>query len=597
MIRRVARSLHELVALARWKVAWAIALMVALSLTEGIGIALLLPTLEAAGMDLSGQGAAGRYAALVSRSLQAVGLAPDLLALLVLFVVVLSARSILGRATSLAMYRVKREVEHKLRTRLYHSISRADWLLVCRLRASELAHALTAEIGRIGSAVLFALQLAADLILTALYVCLALALSFAMTVLVIASGAVLTFFLRGRTRMLHAAGEEISTSSARLYSAAIEHVESLKAARAYGAEPANEALFTSLSGDFARASLQSAREHASATAWFEIGSVAIMALVLVVALRLLAVPPAVILILLAMFTRVMPRFMSGHQLYRSLVGALPAFDQVRALQQRCDQAAEVADGPAAEPPALQRELRLDRVTFAYAPDSPPVVRNLSLAIPAGRVTALVGASGSGKSTIADLAMALLWPSSGSVSVDGVALRRADARAWRQRVGYVAPETFLFHDTIRNNLRWARADASDDDLWRALETAAAAEFVRALPARLDSVVGDRGVLFSHGERQRLALARALVRRPCFLVLDEATNNLDAANEAKILDAIAELPGGATVLLIAHRLAAVRRAHVIYVIDGGECVESGAWDDLAARPHGRFRALCDAHQLVA
>ena len=194
-------------------------------------------------------------------------------------------------------------------------------------------------------------------------------------------------------------------------------------------------------------------------------------------------------------------------------------------------------------------------------------------------------------------MGLLVADSGTVTLDDVPLTPTAAHAWRRRIGYVAQETTLFHLSIRENLIWARPDTTEAELWEALHIAAADGFVRSLPDGLDTVVGDCGVMLSQGERQRIALARALLRRPSLLILDEATNSMDYANEARVLAAIAKLGGGLTILTVAHRLSAIRGADLIYVVEDGRVVESGGWDDLNNRENGRFRALCDTHRLQA
>ena len=155
---------------------------------------------------------------------------------------------------------------------------------------------------------------------------------------------------------------------------------------------------------------------------------------------------------------------------------------------------------------------------------------------------------------------------------------------------------MFHDTVRTNLLWARPGATEPEMIEALSLAAAGDFVRGLPAGLETIVGDRGILLSQGERQRIALARAMLRRPAMLVLDEATNSLDSDNESKVLGAIERLRGDLTTVLIAHRLSTIRWADLIYVIENGRVVESGDWETLNSRD-GRFRALCEAQSLSA
>jgi ATP-binding cassette subfamily C protein len=175
-----------------------------------------------------------------------------------------------------------------------------------------------------------------------------------------------------------------------------------------------------------------------------------------------------------------------------------------------------------------------------------------------------------------------------VLIDGAELTPQAARAWRRHVGYVAQDTVLFHDTVRANLSWANPDASEQEMKESL-TLAAAEFVFELPQGLDTTVGDRGMLLSHGQRQRIALARALLRKPGLLILDEATSSLDFDNEKRILDAIERLKGRATVLLIAHRVSAIQRADIIYLIENGSVAESGDWQTLSSRPSQRVGSL--------
>jgi ATP-binding cassette subfamily C protein len=277
--------------------------------------------------------------------------------------------------------------------------------------------------------------------------------------------------------------------------------------------------------------------------------------------------------LLAVFTRLIPRLAAGQNQLQAFLSELPAFENLMTIYRECVANAEVPDaaGRAAGPgPALAHEIRLERVGFRYDALRPMVLEDVSLSIAAGRITAIVGASGAGKSTVADLVNGLLSPVSGRVLVDGVDLTPQTARAWRRHAGYVAQDTVLFHDTVRANLRWAYPEASEQEMTESLKLAAA-EFVFDLPQGLDTVVGDRGMLLSHGQRQRIALARALLRKPTLLILDEATNSLDLDNEKRILDAIERLQGRTTILMIAHRPSAVQRAQTIYVLENGRVAD--------------------------
>ena len=593
---RMTAFVRALMRSARWRFWWTLGLIVMLPLTEGAGLALLLPTLETAGLDLHHQGQADRLARLVWRGFAAVGAHPGFLALLVLYVLVIGLRTILERNRSVSIWTVQQNFENDLRCRLYRGIAGADWLFITRHRLADFTHALTAEIGRVGECVSAWTMIAGDVALGAIYLAVALVLSPSTTLMVLVAGALLAVAMRGKTRRIERHGADLARVTNLLYAATDEHLQSLKTARTYGANDRNYAIFADLSRRIATTNVDTAREQVAAGGWFEIGAALILVPLLYVSVRVIKVPPAELLLLLLMYLRLMPRIQSIHLYYRNFVNALPSFHNIVALEARCMAAAEVAPATIA-PPVFRSEIRLENLSFNYNLEVAPALHEINLAIPAGCITAIVGPSGAGKSTVADLVMGLFPPDSGRVTIDGAPLAPAAGRSWRERIGYVANETALFYLTVRENLLWARPGASETELIDALRLAAADEFVRALPNGIDTIVGERGAMLSQGERQRIALARAILRRPSLLILDEATNSLDYDNEARVLGAIESLRGEVTVLMIAHRLSAIRWADLIYVMEDGSVVESGRWGDLNARHNGRFRALCEAHRLVA
>jgi ATP-binding cassette subfamily C protein len=593
--RTLQSYLEMLFGVTRGQLVGVLSLTVLYSLTEGVGFTLLLPTLQIAGLNLVGQGDAGRYAAMVSAVFVASGLQPSLMLLLGIFVMLVGARTLLGQMQNVSRYALQQDVEHHLRRRLYRAIAGANWLFVCRNRASDFSHALTSEIDRIGIATNVILQLAGDVVIGILYLTIAFALSTGMTALVLISGGLLAFVFRGRTRAIEETGEEVSASTKSLHAATTEHLQTLKAAKTYAAEARNFSIFSDLSASVAQANVDGIRQQAMAAALFELGSVVILAVVLFLSIRMLAVPSASILILLLLFARVMPRIMTGQSSYHAFVNSLPSFANLLDIETRCAAAVE----PPAHPQqrlSLTRDLVADDVSFTYDEGPLPAVSHLNLTVPAGQIVALVGPSGAGKSTIADILMGLIAPASGKLKLDGRALGPESVRVWREQIGYVAADTFLFHDTIRANLKWARPEASEDEMLVALREAAADDFVTGLRDGFDTIVGDRGILVSQGERQRLALARAFLRNPSMLILDEATNSLDSDNEKRVFDAIERRCGELTVVLIAHRLSTVRWADLIYVIEGGSVVESGDWSSLSTLRTGRFRALWEAQSRI-
>jgi ATP-binding cassette subfamily B protein len=235
--------------------------------------------------------------------------------------------------------------------------------------------------------------------------------------------------------------------------------------------------------------------------------------------------------------------------------------------------------PVALPTPARGGLDFDHVTFHYPtrPDT-AALHDFALSVAPGETLAVVGPSGAGKSTLFQLAERFYDPQAGTVRLDGVALPDADPAAIRARIAMVPQETVIFGASARDNLRYGRWDAADADLWAAAEAANAADFLRALPQGLDTFLGEGGARLSGGQRQRLAIARALLRDAPVLLLDEATSALDAESERLVQQALERLMAGRTTIVIAHRLATVRAADRIIVMDEGRIVESGAHADL-------------------
>jgi subfamily B ATP-binding cassette protein MsbA len=260
-----------------------------------------------------------------------------------------------------------------------------------------------------------------------------------------------------------------------------------------------------------------------------------------------------------------------------------------------DTAPDVADGPGARPLAPFRDgIRYEGVSFAYA-DGPTVLQDLSFEIRRGEVVALVGSSGSGKSTAMDLLPRFYDPSAGRITIDGVDLREATVASLRGQLGIVTQETILFHDSVRNNIAYGTQDASEEAVRAAAVAAHAHGFIQEMPQGYDTLIGERGVKLSGGERQRLAIARALLRNPPVLLLDEATSALDLESERLVQDALERLMRDRTVLVIAHRLSTVQHADRIVVLEKGRVVATGTHDQLLDQ-QGLYRRLYDL-QFVA
>jgi|CXWL01.1.fsa_nt_gi ATP-binding cassette subfamily C protein len=588
---RMLRTLAaEIIAAAPRNAAASILLTLSLSAAEVASLAMLIPLLVLVGVGKPSSEL--QSAEWLSSVFSALDMAPTLGGALVLFAGVAGLRALLMRWQLSVNAGVREDVTANMRVRVYRAIARAEWKFLVTRRPSEFVNALVNEIGRVGSAAYQVVALSVAVSVALVYLGVALHLSPVMTLMVLVSAALMAWVLRGSMTHAQATGSRASAVRGKLHAAATEHVASLKTVKSYGAIERHDELFVGLSHEVHDASLRVISGQSELQQRLEFGSTVLLATIAYLAHEMLRVTPAQLLVLLFIFARLMPRLTSIYRQLQALAGMLPVVEAVARLERDCLAMAEPEASQISDP-SFEKCIRLEGVSFNYLQRADtPAVCNADLEIPAGLTTAIVGPSGAGKTTLADLLIGLLSPTGGRILVDGAPLPHDRLAAWRRHVGYVAQETMLFHDTVRANLLWANPGASEEDLLQALRLSAADDFVAGLPDGLDTILGERGVLVSGGERQRLSLARAILRRPRMLVLDEATSSLDSENELRIQQAIESLHQQMTIVVITHRLSTIRHADLIHVLEHGRIVESGSWDALMARPGGRFRKLCRA-----
>lgn len=232
------------------------------------------------------------------------------------------------------------------------------------------------------------------------------------------------------------------------------------------------------------------------------------------------------------------------------------------------------------PAQIRGDLELKQVTFAYQ-DGYPILENLSLTIPAGKTTAIVGSTGSGKSTLVKLLLRLYEIQAGTIALDGMDIREIHLGDLRRSMGLVSQDVFLFHGTVRDNIAYGNPDATLENIVKAAEIAEAHRFILSLPYRYDTIVGERGQKLSGGQRQRLAIARAILKNPPILILDEATSAVDNETEAAIVHSLEQITQNRTTIAIAHRLSTIRQADWIYVLEQGKIIEQGVHEDLLSK----------------
>ncbi|HEX2077954.1 MAG TPA: ABC transporter ATP-binding protein, partial [Longimicrobium sp.] len=433
---------RTLVGMMRRRVAVAVALSLLVTAVEASGVLLLTQLLALAGLGVMG-GAAGALAQGVERAFHAAGIPPALGPVLVVFVAVAVATALLQRAETLITNRIAQEAALHLRTRLYRAIAGARWLPLARARGSELLNGLTTESDRVGNAAAYLVSLFVHGLVAAAYLALALRVSPALTAVALGCGTVLLLILRRQRAAARRSGQSLSAASARVLHAAGEHLGALKVVKSYGAEERNARIFADAAERSVRVHLQAFRAYADARAAFLTGSVALLAIVTWLALEVLHVTGATVLLLVFLFYRLVPKLAHLQTIWQYLAHDLPAWESVSERVAALEAERE-ALSPAAERVELARSIRFEGVSFAYESGRGDAVEGLTLEVEARRTTAIVGPSGAGKTTVADLVMGLVLPRAGRIVVDGRPLDESWLRSWRSAIGYVAQDTLLFN---------------------------------------------------------------------------------------------------------------------------------------------------------
>ena len=546
-----------------------IGLLVVVGLTEGVGILMLIPFLQLLGLTDS---APSGLVLSVGRIWTGLGLPMSLTGVLIAWVAIVSLYACISRWSTMVNARVSHAFTRQLRDELSQSMTRAEWLHFTRVKSSDINQTMTANLSSVDNGTFGMFLLVSTVVVIVVHVGVALALSVPMTCIALGSSVILLLVMRPLNGKSYRLGEEWRRTMNGLYSELAEYLGGMKLAKSFGAENRHIRSFHHLSAGLEGQANRFAGVLSSTQMYHEIGGVVLLGTFFYVAREWLSMEAAPLLIMVYLFARIVPQFSWMQRTWQNILTMLPAYEAVVDMLDSF-RAVQEAPPPAPScPVTLNRGVELRGVSFRYeTTEHRSILDHVDVFFPASQTTLILGPSGSGKSTLADLMIGLIRPDRGQILVDGHPLEGHLVHAWRRSIAYVPQESILFHDTVRANLLWSRPDATEEDLWEALNLAAAVDFIPRLPQGLDTVVGDRGIRLSGGERQRLALARALLRSPTLLILDEATSQLDLENEKSIVEALEGLRGKMTIVFISHRLSAGRCADRLVTLDRGRIVQ--------------------------
>lgn len=553
-------------------------------ITEGISLVLLIPIVAAAVPEQAGQVS---QIPLIGQLL--VDLAPSLASLLCVFVGVVGLQALLQRYKSLYNNKIMLQVGDKIRLLLFERVAMANWDAISNKRVSDINHVLISDTGRMLLSAAMMLTLFQAVTMLAVYMLIAAAVSWQMALFATGVGFTLFTLLYPIRRRSTAHGSELTQMLQGQNNVVLEFISSIRLAKLFTAEDRHVRQYLAYLSNIRERSHSYVRLTSSGALFFQVSAAVVAASFVWWSIEVHNLDVARIGVLLVIFIRLAPKFNIIQDATQQYLANIPAFANYRAMVEYFNNSRET-DREIREPtPRLSQNLRFEQVSMQFVEATAPALKSVSIEIAAKRITALIGPSGSGKSTIADLALGLTSPHFGSITADGIEIQGRNRRAWRSSVACVPQDAFLLNDTIRQNLRLGGPQASDTELWASLEQAHIADLVRSLPQGLDTVVGERGSRFSGGERQRIALARALLRKPQLLVLDEATSALDWESQNIIAAAIEALRGELTILTIAHRPSLIAFADDVIAMESGCCVEFGRFADLSRDPSSRLSQM--------
>ena len=562
--RQVAGLAKGLIEFGAWRTAFAVALMIGAGLVEGLSLALLVPLFTV----LMGAEEGGFLTRLFAFALPAGASTMAKLALvLIAFVVAMALRTWIVTLRDRTVGLIELEYSERLRVRLFQSLARARWQDIEGLKHARVTHALGAGMERVTNATQLLLLAAVSLAMLAAQWIITFLIAPWVALIFLGVAAVGAVPLGRLLIGSFALGEEISSGGISLAHTTSQWLGGLKLSIAQNMQPAFVAEYSHLAREQTKRSYVFLRRHSSAYATLTLAA-ALAAAGLLFAGYALGTPVAALLAAFAIFARMNAAAVTFIQAGVQLANNAPAHGELMTLFREFEGDRRISLRPK---PAFGPMKTMEFVKVTVGGASNERLSNLNLVIRAGQVLGVTGASGAGKTTFVDAVAGLVVPDSGTIRLDGAPMDDALAQAWRDKISYVPQESFLLNETIRRNLIWGSKDVADGDIWEALSLVRLDDVVRRTTQGLDTEVSERGIRFSGGERQRIALARAILRRPEALILDEATSAIDIDTEAAIFEGLAAIRPKLTILVVAHRPSTLAMCDRVIRLENGRLIE--------------------------
>jgi ABC-type multidrug transport system fused ATPase/permease subunit len=559
-----------------------------ISVLEGIGIILLIPMLSISGIVDVGEG--NTILSKLSIFPQQLPKSIGLPIILLIYILLVLGQNLIQKNLTIRNVKIIQRFIHHLRIETYRLLLEANWEFYTKKRKSDLVNLLTTELGRVSGGINQFLQLLTASIFTIIQITFALMLSFQMTVFVLISGILLALFSKRFIKTSKLLGRKTSLLSQEYLAGITDQLNGIKDIKSNSLEESRIGWLRNLTEKMFEEQVEFIKLKTASQLFYKLSSAILIAIFIFTSVKMFNAQPEYFLVVIVIFSRLWPRITGIQNSLEQIASTVPAFKSLIKMEVECKESSETIDNSKNLIPLnIENEIECQNVSFRYNKyESKYALQDINLHFPSNLMTAIVGRSGAGKSTLIDILMGLNRPEIGNILIDGKVLTNENILALRRSISYVPQDPFLFNASVKENLLLIEPNASEKDIWDALEFSMAADFVKNLPNGLDTTIGDRGLRLSGGERQRLILARAILRKPSILILDEATSALDTENETKIQEALEKLKGKMTIIVIAHRLSTIRNADQVVVLDRGTVIQKGGFLQLAEK-RGIFSTL--------
>jgi subfamily B ATP-binding cassette protein MsbA len=574
---KILKTIFPLIQLYPWGILAIVILGILASLAEGIGISLLIPFLQ----NLqSGNSLVINNPIIQNIDQYLINFQPQQRVLLLTssILVAILIKAVLSYIYTALCSWLQNSTLHRLRTAVYKQLITVSQNFWDTNKSGELLNLITQETYYSSKALSFLIWVIINLSMIGIFGLLLLLISWRLTLLVAVAFLLISVLIRTLTSKTQALGRKHQQANIYLSNLTLETFTGIKTIRAFGKESYEEQRYYQASKKSCDSSINLAKQSVMIEPISEGLSVAILMCVMLVAFYTQVTLPVLITFIFMLY-RLQPQVQKLNSNLTQVIALSNYVKSVFLLLEREDKPYVISGNVNFH--ELRKGITFNAVNFLYPSQNKPALENISLFIPKGKTTALVGYSGAGKSTIINLIFRIYDVTSGEIYIDNYLIKELDLATWRSNMALVSQDVHIFSSTVRENIAYGRPDATETEIIAAAKQAHAHEFICELAQGYDTFVGDRGIKLSGGQRQRISIARAILCNPEILILDEATNALDNISEKLIQDAINLLSQNRTVIVIAHRLSTIKDADQIIVLKQGKVEEQGSFSDLMER----------------